>query len=182
MRIWRIRTSIFHPIKWNKSGETTSDDDKEVYDYPTNLDPNEEHYVASDSETECDVLDKTSVGDTPAKSMLRPLQWLENELEMGNSKPIQSSSPKPNFAYQQWKDSLSKDIYTKEDKEQLLLIGEKLSSVFLDEGSGCDNSTTENSSIKNVLAFNDTVTHNRHKKSKQKSEKAPVTEKNAKKL
>ena len=47
-----------------KSGETTSDDDEEVYDYPTNLDPNEEHHVASDSETEHDVLDKTSVGDT----------------------------------------------------------------------------------------------------------------------
>ena len=47
-----------------KSGETTSDDDGEVFDYPTNLDPNEEHHVASDSETEHDVLDKTSVGDT----------------------------------------------------------------------------------------------------------------------
>ena len=46
------------------SGETTSDDDEEVFDYPTNLDPNEEHHVASDSETEHDVLVKTSVGDT----------------------------------------------------------------------------------------------------------------------
>ena len=47
-----------------KSGETTSDDDEEVFDYPTNLDPNEKHHIASDSETEHDVLDKTSVGDT----------------------------------------------------------------------------------------------------------------------
>ena len=112
--------------------------------------------------------------------MLRPLKWLENELEMENSQPIQSILPKPDFAYQQWKDSLSKDIDTKEDKEEFLLIGEQLSSVFPDEGSGCDNSTIENSSIKNVSAFNDRVTHNRHKKSKQKSEQAPAMEKKAK--
>ena len=62
----------------------------------------------------------------------------------------------------------------------MLLIGEQLSSIFPDEGSGCDNSTTENSSMKNVSALNDTMTHNHHKKSKQKSEEAPVTEKKAK--
>ena len=112
--------------------------------------------------------------------MLRPLQWLENEFEMENSQPIQLSSPKPDFVYQQWKDSLSKDIDTKEDKEEFLLIGEQLSSVFPGEGSGCDNSTAENLSVKNVSAFNDTVTHNHHKKSKQKSEEAPVTEKRQK--
>ena len=83
--------------------------------------------------------------------MLRPLQQLENEFKMKKSQPIQSSSPKPDFAYQQWKDSLSKD------KEEFLLIGEQLSSVFPDEGSGCDNGTAENLSIKNVSAFNDTV-------------------------
>ena len=66
--------------------------------------------------------------------MLRLLQWLVNKFKMENSQPIQSSSPKPDFAYQQWKYSLSKDIDTKEDKEEFLLIGEQLSSIFCGEG------------------------------------------------
>ena len=74
---------------------------------------------------------------------MRPLQQLENEFKMENSQPIQLSSPKSDFAYQQWNDSLSKDIDTKEDKEEFLLIGEQLSSIFSDEGSGCDNGTAK---------------------------------------
>ena len=68
-----------------KSGETTSDDDEEVY--PTNLASNEDHHITSDCETEHDVLEiteKTTEGNTGAKSKtLSPLEQLE--FEMGKS-------------------------------------------------------------------------------------------------
>ena len=126
--------------------------------------------MTSDCETEHDVLEiteKTPEGNTQAKSKtLSPLEQLEI-FETGKSQPVQSSSPVPKFTSQLYKDNLLEEVDTKDTEDQLQLIGEQLSSIFPKqwESSGCDNTTIESSSINDVSAFNDTVTHNCQKKS-----------------
>ena len=78
---------------------------------------------------------------------------------------------------------MSEEVDTKDTEDQLHLIGEQLSFVFPKQwkSSGCDNTIIESSSINDVSAFDDTVTHNHQKKSKLKSEEVPVMEKKGKK-